>query len=170
MVNSNLLGKESPRFGADFALADFAPRRTAVVEIRRPVSCEIIQVCPTRKFLVHCSESRDGIDIIPGNPPAEMRLKPKQKLLRVAVSHLGDVFLWPTPANGPLAKQLKKVFGDVATGWLQISWCGDSGTYKTRPVPELPEPEWPPETLEDLIAIASPKLLQQYRQEEGGCA
>lgn len=155
------------RLGANYA-SDSECRlgQPATVEIRKPSSGEILRLYPGMSCPVNCGEFRGKITLLPGSLRPETRSNPKERLLRVATNNLGDVFLWPVPVIGNTATQLKGLLRDAEAGWIRIHWDKEHRRYEHQAWDLDKSPPRLAATLEQLIAIASPELLQQYQQEQ----
>lgn len=151
------------RLSQDFARTSAGKKVLLTVPVRKPNRQEFIRVHPDMRFeaaVLTLNEEREAYIVAP-----ELRddlvgeWAPTALLL--ALSRQNVVFIWPLKLpgeDGRLDPWNESALGiaDLATrSWLRVVSNRGLGAFEAfQTVTELPDPEWPDRTIEELIDIA----------------
>ena len=156
---------EALRLSQDFAaLANVKPV-LATVPVRKPGRQDYFRVRPAEDYrlttaLLELKDERETYLIAP-----ELRHELFGELLPVtiftAINRQGVVFLWPcrlpdeTGRTNPWHESALEAAELAKAKWTRIAADMSLGAYRIwEAAGELPEPEWPEQSLRDLLAIA----------------
>lgn len=153
------------RIGQDFAaLADVKPI-LATVPVRKPNKQDYVRVHPSEDYqlttaLLELKEERETYLIAP-----DLRRELFGELVPVtiftAINRQGVVFLWPcrlpdeTGRGNSWHESALQAAELAKTRWIRIAADMSLGAYRIWEARgDLPEPEWPEQSLRDLLSIA----------------
>ncbi len=156
---------EALRIGQDFAaLADVKPI-LATVPVRKPNKQDYNRVHAAEDYqlttaLLELKDERETYLVAP-----DLRHELFGELVPVtiftAINRQGVVFLWPcrlpeeTGRSNPWHESALEAAARAKTNWTRIAADMSLGAYRIWEASgELPEPEWPEQSLRDLLAIA----------------
>ncbi len=156
---------EALRLSQDFAaLANVKPI-LATVPVRKPGRQDYFRVHPSEAYqlttaLLELKEERETYLIAP-----DLRHELFGELVPVtiftAINRQGVVFLWPcrlpdeTGRSNPWHESALEAAERAKTRWMRVAADISLGAYRIwEASSELPEPEWPEQSLRDLLAIA----------------
>lgn len=125
------------------------------VPCRMPFEDECLQVlggdewqCP-----VFMAQSRKRWVLIHPERPLGSQLKVQERVLRVAVNSLGNVFIWPAlDSESPVARTQRGVIAAAEQGWAAV-WREAAG-WRFECSDLADPPRWPGESLPDLAEKA----------------
>ncbi len=155
---------EALRIGQDFAaLADVKPI-LATVPVRKPNKQDYVRIHAAEDYqlttaLLELKDERETYLIAP-----DLRHELFGELFPVtiftAINRQGVVFLWPcklpdeTGRSNPWHECALEAAARAKTNWTRIAADMSLGAYRIWEASgELPEPEWPEQSLRDLLAI-----------------
>lgn len=138
-----------------------------VVPVRKPGKQEFIRVHPDYQLPVQVIELDDEREtyLVAPNMVHRLNGETKPKLLRLAVSRAGSVFLWPlVPASaestsgGSWHTSARAAATRAETQWLRVTSDQAAGMYQTKVADHLEAaPAWPAETFEEIVFLAFPE-------------
>jgi hypothetical protein len=139
------------------------------VPVRRPKRVEFVRVHPDDAYMVpsmRVLERDTGTDtesyLVTPQVQHLVSDELRQVRLYTAITKRGTVFLWPVKLPGDGNDRIRRI-SDTAiqcaeqakTLWVKVCWDRDLGGYTMqRAKGELGEPQWPPQSLRDLIEMA----------------
>ncbi len=155
---------EALRLSQDFAaLADVKPI-LAAVPVRKPNKQDYVRIHAAEDYqlttaLLELKDERETYLIAPG-----LRQELFGELVPVkiftAINRQGVIFLWPcrlpdeTGRSNPWHESALEAAARAKTNWMRIAADMSLGAYRIWEASgELPEPEWPEQSLRDLLAI-----------------
>ena len=144
------------RLGQDFAALAGVRKLITTVAVRRPDRQQFIRVHPSGDMClgpVAMIELEGGQDIYLVAPALfeDVGSEAKLKMLYLAITRDGVVFIWPVAMPGPDGRtcawweSAQRAAETAKTQWVRVTSNRDEGMYETL-VPtglSLPEPEWP---------------------------
>ena len=141
------------------------------VECRMPIREEIIRVRPGPEWQapVQIAQTKSGWLLLPTHGQEHANLRPKHRVLRLAVNTLGYPFLWPTAVLGKESNRqaaLKRLLEVAERGWVQAGWIGGAWEFEFVATPN--HPAWPAGSLDDLAAAAFPEAVEILRRRTDG--
>ncbi len=155
----------SLRLGQDFAATVGVRKALITVPVRRPERQWFVRVHPDPAYrletaVLDLKEDSETYLIAPGLR-AELPGEIVAKVLHTAVTRRGDVFLWPIRLPDELGKldEWSRSAAEAAKlaekQWIRLASNRTLGAYETFiATGDLPEPEWPDKTLQELVRIA----------------
>ncbi len=156
---------EALRIGQDFAaLADVKPI-LATVPVRKPNKQDYNRVHAAEDYqlttaLLELKDERETYLVAP-NLRHELFGEMVPVTIFTAINRQGVVFLWPcrlpeeTGRSNPWHESALEAAARAKTNWTRIAADMSLGAYRIWEASgELPEPEWPEQSLRDLLAIA----------------
>ncbi len=153
------------RLSQDFSANVGVKKALITVPVRKPNRQEFVRVNPDPEYglqtaILEIKEEREVYLVGPSLwPEMPGEIVPTQ--LHTAVNRQGVVFLWPIRLPGEDGRQMewhRSLFqaAEMATkGWVKVQANMSLGAYEVfEATGNLPEPEWPNKTLEELLEIA----------------
>jgi hypothetical protein len=151
------------RLSQDFARTSAGKKVLLTVPVRKPNRQEFIRVHPDMRFeaaVLTLKEEREAYIVAP-ELRDDLVGEWAPTVLLLALSRQNVVFIWPLKLpgeDGRLDPWNESALGiaDLATrSWLRVVSNRGLGAYEAfQTVTELPDPEWPDRTIEELIDIA----------------
>ena len=136
------------------------------VSVRRPAKDEFVRCHPDAAMSLAATiytdrGERDVVYIVAPAMRDALAEDLKPALLQLAISRKGIVFIWPliiASDENPLGRswhESQRTAAELAKkDWVRIIADKSLGGYRVRVAEgNLPEPEWPPETFSELLAI-----------------
>ena len=156
---------ESLRLGQDFAASVGVRKALTTVPVRRPDRQWVVRVNPDPAFRLETAvlELKEDGETYLVAPALRIELPGEitPKVLHTAVTRQGTVFLWPIRMPDEMGK-LDEWSRSALEGsklaqrqWIRIAANRTLGAYETYVATgDLPEPEWPDKSLQELVRIA----------------
>ena len=137
------------------------------VAVRKPRPQDFVRVHPGEDYrmgpvgVVIVKDGADkGIYLVTGEMVEQLIGETKPVIIRLGISRQAVPFLWPVPLAGPDGtwndwhRQQWETSNRAETAWVRMKSDMEAGCYEVHTAPqELPEPEWPPHTLEEYIRV-----------------
>ncbi len=161
----SLFDIESLRISPDYAATLGATKLLATVPCRKPNPQVFIRVRPEEEFrlataVIEIKEDREIYLLAPALREVvshEWQLK----MFYTAITRQGTLFLWPVRMPGSDGRldtwnQSAHTAADHATrAWVRVQSNRQLGGYDIfRAAGEIPEPEWPDKTMQELVQLA----------------
>ncbi len=161
----SLFNIENLRISPDYAATLGAKKLMTIVPVRKPDPQSFVRVHPAEDYQLHTlvlemKEDREVYLVIP-----ELRDLISQelvtKLLYTAITRQGNLFLWPVRMPGvdgrldPWNQSAHAAAQHGMKKWIRVQSNRQLGCYEIyEAAGEIPEPEWPEKTMEELLRLA----------------
>lgn len=155
------------RLGQDFGAAIGVKKAITTVPVRKPDKQSFVRVRPgeawrLQTFLLEFKEERESYLVAPALWP-ELGAELKPVCLFTGITRQGVLFLWPIKLPGADGRADSWSESALEAAKLcERAWCrvvanmalGGYDVLEAQAVANLPEPEWPALTLQEIVKIA----------------
>jgi len=172
----------SLRLNPSFTETAGVKKLRTTVPARKPSAQDFVRVCADPAYrenfaFIELKDDREDFLIHPCVVP-QLVGEVVFKTIYTAINRQGTVFLWPVRLPSPDDKQnawwqsAREAAERAMTTWLRVKANMNLGAYEmTVPEKEIPDPEWPKESFQELIQIAyrtlSPLSVRRDRHSIG---
>ncbi len=138
---------------------------------RMPMREEILQVRPGSQWraTVQIVQITGQWLLLPTRGLDHAHLKPRYRVLRLAINTLGYPFLWPTAVLGTDDSRqvsLRQLLNAAEHGWGRAEYAG--GRWRFEPATCSALPAWPDASLDELAISAFPSAMEYLRRQGSG--
>ena len=156
---------ESLRISQDFASAAGVKQVLATIPVRKPNRQDFVRVHPSEEYqlttvVIELKDERESYLVVPGLH-GELAGEVVPVTLFLAVNRQGVMFFWacklPDPSGRVNAwhESALEAAHLARDGWVRVTADMSLGAYRIfQATGGLPEPEWPEESLGELLKIA----------------
>ncbi len=164
------------RLSQDFASAVGVKKLVTTIPVRKPVNEWFVRTHPDPAYwlqtaLLELKGDREIYLVAPGLWPeltSEPTFSPRE--LATAINRQGVLFLWPIRlpgADGKIdawSRSAMDAADEAKSRWVRVSANMSLGAYDVAVAPaQLPEPEWPGITFQEIIKIAfRDKMISEW--------
>jgi hypothetical protein len=152
------------RLDLDYLQSAGVKKVLTTIPVRKPRPQDFVRTHPQQFMSAALVELKDDREIylVIGSMVEELAGEYHPAILFLAITRQGGVFLWPVKVPGESGKQSDwhrsalKAAHHAKTKWVRVRADMSQGMYEVfeATATNIPEPDWPDKSLEDLLRIA----------------